>query len=215
MRPARHHRPRGGGGVLQGEQGRLRRGRARRRRWSPASWTISKPRVSRRSARARRRRGSKAPRASPRTCAARTTFRPPPMSASPRPSPRRPTRASKTTPIVIKADGLAAGKGVVIAETIAEAEAAIDMMFGGGLGDAGAEVVIEEFLVGEEASFFALCDGETAIPLGVGAGPQARVRRRPGPEHRRHGRLFARAGDDAGDHAAARWTRSCCRRCAR
>ena len=71
----------------------------------------------------------------------------------------------QTTPIVIKADGLAAGKGVIIAETIAEAEAAIDMMFGGGLGDAGAEVVIEEFLVGEEASFFALCDGETAIPL--------------------------------------------------
>ena len=54
---------------------------------------------------------------------------------------------------------------MIIAETIAEAEAAIDMMFGGGLGDAGAEVVIEEFLVGEEASFFALCDGETAIPL--------------------------------------------------
>jgi phosphoribosylamine--glycine ligase len=69
------------------------------------------------------------------------------------------------TPIVIKADGLAAGKGVIIAETIAEAESAIDMMFGGGLGEAGAEVVIEEFLVGEEASFFALCDGETAIPL--------------------------------------------------
>jgi phosphoribosylamine---glycine ligase len=71
----------------------------------------------------------------------------------------------QATPIVIKADGLAAGKGVIIAETIAEAEAAIDMMFGGGLGDAGAEVVIEEFLRGEEASFFALCDGETAIPL--------------------------------------------------
>src|SRR3954470_16602752 len=68
-------------------------------------------------------------------------------------------------PIVIKADGLAAGKGVIIADTIAEAEAAIDMMFSGGLGEAGAEVVIEEFLLGEEASFFALCDGETAIPL--------------------------------------------------
>ncbi|MBM3530839.1 MAG: phosphoribosylamine--glycine ligase [Alphaproteobacteria bacterium] len=68
-------------------------------------------------------------------------------------------------PIVVKADGLAAGKGVVVAQSIAEAEAAVDMMFGGGLGAAGAEVVIEEFLAGEEASFFALCDGETAIPL--------------------------------------------------
>jgi phosphoribosylamine--glycine ligase len=68
-------------------------------------------------------------------------------------------------PIVIKADGLAAGKGVIIPQTMAEAEAAIDMMFEGGLGAAGAEVVIEEFMVGEEASFFALCDGETAIPL--------------------------------------------------
>jgi phosphoribosylamine--glycine ligase len=68
-------------------------------------------------------------------------------------------------PIVVKADGLAAGKGVVIAGTVAEAEAAIDMMFGGGLGTAGAEVVVEEFLQGEEASFFALCDGESAIAL--------------------------------------------------
>ncbi len=68
-------------------------------------------------------------------------------------------------PIVVKADGLAAGKGVVVAQTIAEAEAAIDLMFGGSLGEAGAEVVVEEFLSGEEASFFALCDGETAIPL--------------------------------------------------
>src|SRR5580704_9437531 len=68
-------------------------------------------------------------------------------------------------PIVVKADGLAAGKGVVVAQNLAEAEAAIDMMFGGGLGEAGGEVVIEEFLTGEEASFFALCDGATAIPL--------------------------------------------------
>jgi phosphoribosylamine--glycine ligase len=66
-------------------------------------------------------------------------------------------------PIVVKADGLAAGKGVVVAQEVAAAEAAIDMMFGGELGAAGAEVVIEEFLSGEEASFFALCDGETAI----------------------------------------------------
>ena len=68
-------------------------------------------------------------------------------------------------PIVVKADGLAAGKGVVVAETVAEAEAAIDMMFGGGLGEPAWEIVIEDCLIGEEASFFALCDGETAIPL--------------------------------------------------
>src|SRR6516165_9876491 len=61
---------------------------------------------------------------------------------------------ARGAPIVVKADGLAAGKGV-----------AIDMMFGGGLGAAGAQVVVEEFLQGEEASFFALCDGETAIAL--------------------------------------------------
>src|SRR5262245_47170968 len=68
-------------------------------------------------------------------------------------------------PIVVKADGLAAGKGVVVAHTLPEAETAIDMILGGGLGDAGAELVIEEFLDGEEASFFVLCDGETALPL--------------------------------------------------
>src|SRR5689334_18318564 len=68
-------------------------------------------------------------------------------------------------PIVIKADGLAAGKGVVVAKTLPEAEAAIAMMFEGGFGAAGAEVVVEECLVGREISFFALCDGESAIPL--------------------------------------------------
>jgi phosphoribosylamine--glycine ligase len=68
-------------------------------------------------------------------------------------------------PIVVKADGLAAGKGVVVAENLADAEAAIDMIFSGGVGEAGAELVVEEFLVGEEASFFALCDGENALPL--------------------------------------------------
>ncbi|WP_375413962.1 phosphoribosylamine--glycine ligase [uncultured Bradyrhizobium sp.] len=68
-------------------------------------------------------------------------------------------------PIVVKADGLAAGKGVVVAMTEAEAFDAVDMMFAGGLGGAGAEVVVEEFMRGEEASFFALCDGEHALPL--------------------------------------------------
>ena len=68
-------------------------------------------------------------------------------------------------PIVVKADGLAAGKGVVVANTLGEAEDAIAMMFEGAFGAAGAEVVIEEYLAGREVSFFALCDGETAIPL--------------------------------------------------
>ena len=68
-------------------------------------------------------------------------------------------------PVVVRADGLAAGKGVVVAMTRDEAEAAIDTMLGGEIGGAGAEVVVEEFLIGEEASFFVLCDGETALPL--------------------------------------------------
>ncbi len=69
-------------------------------------------------------------------------------------------------PIVIKADGLALGKGVVVAMTLPEALAAIDDMFGGKFGAAGAEVVIEEFMAGEEASFFVLTDGTTALPIG-------------------------------------------------
>jgi len=73
----------------------------------------------------------------------------------------------KGAPIVVKADGLAAGKGVVVAQTLAEAEAAVDEMFAGAFGAAGAEVVIEEFMTGEEASFFVLCDGETALPIGT------------------------------------------------
>lgn len=70
-------------------------------------------------------------------------------------------------PIVVKADGLAAGKGVIVAMTEDEALAAIDNMFDGSFGEAGAEVVIEEFMEGEEASFFVLCDGETILPVGT------------------------------------------------
>ena len=68
-------------------------------------------------------------------------------------------------PTVVKADGLAAGKGVVIAADRAEAERAVEFMFDGGFGAAGASVVIEEFLEGEELSFFALCDGARALPF--------------------------------------------------
>ena len=69
-------------------------------------------------------------------------------------------------PYVLKADGLAAGKGVVIAENRAEAEEALVEMFGGAFGEAGAEVVIEEFMEGEEVSFFALTDGAMIVPFG-------------------------------------------------
>jgi phosphoribosylamine---glycine ligase len=71
----------------------------------------------------------------------------------------------KGAPIVVKADGLAAGKGVVVAMTLDEAERAVEAMFAGLFGQSGAEVVIEEFLEGEEASFFAICDGTRAVPF--------------------------------------------------
>ena len=73
--------------------------------------------------------------------------------------------AKQPVPIVVKADGLAAGKGVVVAITRPEAEAAVDACFAGAFGAAGAEVVIEAFLDGEEVSFFALCDGTNVLPL--------------------------------------------------
>ena len=72
----------------------------------------------------------------------------------------------KGAPIVVKADGLAAGKGVIVAMTLEEAEAAVrDMLSGNAFGDAGARVVIEEFLDGEEASFISMVDGHTALPM--------------------------------------------------
>jgi phosphoribosylamine---glycine ligase len=97
------------------------------------------------------------------------------------------TRAAKTyvarqkPPIVIKADGLAAGKGVTIAETKAEAEAAIDACFSGAFGAARSEVVIEEFLRGEEASFFALVDGMSALPLATAQDHKRAYDRDQGP----------------------------------
>lgn len=72
----------------------------------------------------------------------------------------------KNAPIVIKADGLAAGKGVIVAMTLAEAEEAVkDMLSGNAFGDAGSRVVIEEFLAGEEASFIVMVDGKNVEPM--------------------------------------------------
>jgi len=70
-------------------------------------------------------------------------------------------------PLVVKADGLAAGKGVVIAETLDAAKEAVEAAFAGAFGEAGATLVIEEFLAGEEASLFAICDGTTALEIGT------------------------------------------------
>ncbi len=82
-------------------------------------------------------------------------------------APARDYVTAQGAPIVIKADGLAAGKGVIVAMDMDTALAAIDDMFDGEYGDAGAEVVIEEFMEGEEASFFLLVDGETVLPIGT------------------------------------------------
>ena len=85
-------------------------------------------------------------------------------------------------PIVIKADGLAAGKGVIVAMTLDEAEqAATDMLAGGSFGDAGARIVVEEFLEGEEASFIVITDGETILPMATSQDHKARDEGDTGP----------------------------------
>ena len=85
-------------------------------------------------------------------------------------------------PIVIKADGLAAGKGVIVAGTVAEAEqAATDMLAGGAFGSAGARIVVEEFLDGEEASFIVVTDGETILPMATSQDHKARDEGDVGP----------------------------------
>ena len=84
-----------------------------------------------------------------------------------KPEPAKAYIRAQGAPIVIKADGLAAGKGVVVAMSEDDALNAIDDMLGGAFGEAGAEVVIEEFMTGEEASYFLLCDGKTVLPIGT------------------------------------------------
>ncbi len=138
----------------------------RRYRWWPASPTGSKPRGLRVSGRARKRRRSRAPKGFTKDLCAKYGI---PTAAY-----RRFTDAAaakeyvraRGAPIVVKADGLSAGKGVTVAASIEEALAAIDAaMVGNRFGPAGAEIVIEEFLEGEEASIFALVDGRHALLL--------------------------------------------------
>lgn len=84
-------------------------------------------------------------------------------------------------PIVVKADGLAAGKGVIVAQTVAEAEAAVNDMLGGQFGEAGARVVVESFLSGEEASFIVMVDGSNILPMATSQDHKARDRGDTGP----------------------------------
>ena len=97
-------------------------------------------------------------------------------------------------PLVVKADGLAAGKGVTVAETIGEALDAIAECFDGRFGEAGSTVIVEEFLEGPEVSLLAFVDGATVLADGTGAGPQACGRRRHRPQYRRDGRVLAGPG---------------------
>lgn len=87
----------------------------------------------------------------------------------------------KGAPIVLKADGLAAGKGVIVAMTLAEAEAGIEDILGGKFGSAGARLVIEEFLAGEEASFIVMCDGINALAMATSQDHKARDNGDKGP----------------------------------
>ena len=117
-------------------------------------------------------------------------------------------------PVVVKADGLAAGKGVILAQSEQEAIAAMrGMLSGADFGEAGRQVVIEEFLHGEEASFIVATDGETILPLALVAGSQGPRQRRPGSQHRRHGRLFA-GPVVSRNCTSASWPRSSSRPCA-
>ena len=109
---------------------------------------------------------------------------------------RRRSRSSTALPrpYVVKTDGLAAGKGVLVTDSLAEARDAVRAyLSGAAFGDAGRTCVIEEALSGPELSLFALCDGTRRGSDRRRAGPQARVRRRHGPEHGRHGRVLAGA----------------------
>ena len=167
----------------------------RKRRWSRAGRRARRGGNRALSGRRKRRRSSRARKVSRRIFAARPAFRPRPIArftnrdggarlcaahtarrSSSRRMALRPARASPSPRTATR--------------RLPRSTRCLD----GAFGEAGADVVIEEFLEGEEASFFALCDGDDGAAPRHGAGPQARLRRRHRPEHRRHGRLLAGAG---------------------
>ena len=122
--------------------------------------------------------------------------------------------AAHGAPVVVKADGLAAGKGVVVAATLAEANAAVDAALGEGrFGAAGAEIVVEDFLAGEEASFFALVDGATALPLAAAQDHKRAFDGDTGPNTGGMG-AYSPAPCVTPPSKARSWSGSSCRRCA-
>lgn len=126
---------------------------------------------------------------SPKTSCRKRGFLPPPAACSTELEAAKSFVEEKGAPIVIKADGLAAGKGVVVAQTKEEALEALDQIMGGVFGAAGSRVVIEEFLVGEEVSLLAFCDGKTALPLPSAQDHKAVFDGDTRPQYRGYGRL--------------------------
>ena len=207
-RERRDHRSRGACRLRCAREDLPHRGRsggaARRRRRRRSSGRAACASSARRAP----RRSWRAPRSSPSASWCATASRPRAYDASPTRRQRTPTSTRSGAPIVVKADGLAAGKGVVVATTTDEAHAAIDaMLVENRMGDAGARVVIEEFLAGEEASFIVMVRRRARAAARDQPGSQAPEGRRRGPEHRRHGRLLA----GAGRHARAARARRCAR----
>ena len=170
---------------------------------APASSTIWRPPASRRSARANGRRGWKAPKGFTKDLCKANKIPTAAYERFKRAAPAKDYVRKHGAPIVVKADGLAAGKGVVVAETVAEAEAAIDMMFDGGLGAAGLRNRHRGLPDRRGGLVLRAVRRRDRDRAGIGAGPQARRRRRQRSQHRRHGRLFAGARHDAGNERSA------------
>ncbi len=191
LRPCRSQRPQRHGPPRRGRAARSHHRRARSCRFR---WALSTRSASAACASLVPRAPppcSKPARALPSSFSSATTFlRPTTPSARALLKSRRPSSMFHP-PIVVKADGLFAGKGVIIcASRNTAAEAAQGLFSGALLGEAAHQVVIEEFLEGDEVSFLCLSDGKHVTPLAAGAGSQAHRRGRHRPQHRRHGGLL-------------------------
>ena len=188
-------------------EGRAHHRRTRRRRWSLGVVDAVLGRAAcAASARARPPRSSKAPRRSPRNSSSATAFPTAAYATFTKANFDAAWVRAQRTPIVVKASGLAAGKGVIICDTADEAIAtAARRCSTGSSAPPGDRVVIEEFLPGEEASFIVMADGKNILPMATSQDHKRLLRRRRRPQHRRHGRVFARAGGrprDARTHHA-------------